>query len=230
MPSIPPSRAVARRGRVAVDQRAQLGARQRARLAREARRRDRRRRDGRRPRRRRDLLAAAVEELHEQPRVVLVDGVGERAVAGTIAGRKPPSVCEVSRPDRVDRRRLEEDRRRRRRARAPRDRRRGPPSAGGRGRGSVWCDVETTRLRSRTGPRSSGVNSTPGNLFGRDPRGERRRQRSCSSTHSPSWRPSVNCSSSPATRKTALSSSVPGRSMICDEREPGRLAPPRSDA
>src|SRR5918999_1771312 len=81
-----------------------------------------------------------------------------------MAGRKPLSVCDVSSP---------------RGSTAVASRKTPPPPPRARaawyatrsavGRWSctspVWCDVDTTRLRKRTGPRSTGVNSTSGELL-----------------------------------------------------------------
>jgi hypothetical protein len=102
--------AVARRRRIAVGQRTQLGRRQRARLAREARRRDSRRRHRRRTGRRRDLLAAAVEQLHEQARVVLVQGVGQAAVARDDVRQESAERVRGQQAGSIDSRRLQEDR------------------------------------------------------------------------------------------------------------------------
>src|SRR5918992_5749774 len=81
-----------------------------------------------------------------------------------MAGRKPPSVCEGSGPLG---------------SRAVASRKCAPPPPRARaawyatrsavGRWSctspVWCDVDTTRLRKRTGPRSTAVKSTSGELL-----------------------------------------------------------------
>ena len=93
-------------------------------------------RDGRRARRARDLLPAAVEELHEEPRAVRPDGLHDAAVAADdrrrgsrrgYAGSAGPTGQPRSPRARSARRRP---------ARGPRGRRRSRPSAGGRGRGS----------------------------------------------------------------------------------------------
>ncbi len=73
--------AMARCGRVALEHRGDLRGGERARLGHVARRRHGRGRERRRPRRGRDLLPAAVEELDEQLRPVLVQRAGELFVA-----------------------------------------------------------------------------------------------------------------------------------------------------
>src|ERR671915_759235 len=81
-----------------------------------------------------------------------------------MAGRKPPSVCDVSSPlgsTAVASRKIAPT--------PPRARAAWYATRSAVGRWSctspVWCDVDTTRLRKRTGPRSTGVKSTSGQLL-----------------------------------------------------------------
>ena len=97
------------RARVAVDDRLDVRLSSGARLDVEAAARDRRGGDRGRAGRARDLLAAAVEELDEEPRPVRPHGLGD---AGEPGGRLFPVAREGVRsqePGRVDGRRLEDD-------------------------------------------------------------------------------------------------------------------------
>ena len=96
--------------RVPGDEVVDLRLRQRARLGAEARRRDRRRRDRRRQRRRGDLLAPAVEELHEQPRAVPADGGAEALVGARDRGQIATDRVRGEESGLVHRRGLEKDR------------------------------------------------------------------------------------------------------------------------
>jgi hypothetical protein len=96
--------------RVAGDELVDLGGGQRARLGVKARAGHRRRRDRRRPRRARDLLAPAVQQLHEQPRPVRADPLAEAAVRGRDPGQVAAERMRGEQPGRVHRGRLDEHR------------------------------------------------------------------------------------------------------------------------
>ena len=209
--------AVARGGRVAVDQRAQLGSGQRPRLAREARRRHRRGRDRRRPRRGRDLLAAAVEELDEQPRPVLVHRAGEPLGSRRRSPAGSRRACAtVSRPDGSHGGRLEEDR----------------PDPAARARRVVGDEVGRRQVvvhqpglvrrrhdpvaQARTGPRSTGVRSTA--------------QASCFEHPLAAARPSVSRSSRPPDADAEDGLVLVGAGAVddLDQRQLAGSAPGRS--
>ena len=97
-------------GAEAVDQVADLGSREGARLDVEALRRHRGRRDRGRARRRGDLLAPAVEELQEETRAVRADGVAEAAVGRHDLGQVAADRVRRQEARGVHRGRLEEDR------------------------------------------------------------------------------------------------------------------------
>ena len=147
----PALRGVRRRLPVAVDHLPDLAARERARLGLEPRAGHAGRRHRRRPRRRRDHLAAAVEELHDDLRAVRVHGVGQPPEDRHDLGQVAADRVRRQQPGVVGRRRLDADQRRRRRAPGPRGRRSGRRSAGGRGRGSSGATSRRSGCGSRPG-------------------------------------------------------------------------------
>ena len=165
--AVEPGRArVAGHQLVVLDDLLDLARAERARLDLEALARHRGRGDGGSARRRVDLLAAAVEELHEEPGAARVHGVGDareplddaRVVAGDrVAGQQAA---------RVHRRGLDADQPGAAARRAPRGRRRSRPSAGRPRRASSdarsrRCGCGSRSARSAAGSGAAGRPSAP---------------------------------------------------------------------
>ncbi len=95
---------------VAIDDLAQLARAERSRLTLEPRRGHRGGRHRRRSRWCPELLAAAVEQLHQQPRLVLVNGVGQAAVAAHDVWQIAPERVRREQAGGMDGSRLDHDR------------------------------------------------------------------------------------------------------------------------